>query len=61
MESHAFVAGFRCSPGVTINGQAGMPDVWVCGGGRLVDDDADASPWDYVCGCVLYDNPAKAF
>jgi hypothetical protein len=44
-----------------IDGQiyAGMPDVWVCTGGRLVEVglDGTTNPWDCVCGCVLHQPP----
>jgi len=40
--------------------QLGIPDVWVCSGGRLADVNApDMSPWDFVCGCVLHTPPPK--
>ena len=54
-DSHEHVAGFVCSPGVTINGHSRVPDVWVCTGGRLVGDPENASPWDFVCGCVIHE------
>lgn len=57
--AHHLVKGFECSPGVTIDGRTSMPDVWVCSGGRLVADPENASPWDFVCGCVLHHDPQE--
>lgn len=56
-EAHTLVKGFECSPGVTINGCSTVPDVWVCSGGPEVTEPESASPWDFVCGCVLHDDP----
>lgn len=55
---HLIVKGHECAPGVTVNGHSVIPDIWVCSG----DPDhpylgPDASPWDYVCGCVLHHAP----
>lgn len=59
-EAHGHVPGFECGPHVTIDGHSTIPDVWVCGGGRLVaDPDENTSPWDFVCGCVLHRDPMK--
>ncbi len=62
-ESHGHVPGFEFSADVTMSvgddptQYTGMPDVWVCEGGRLVGDPENASPWDFVCGCVLHHDP----
>lgn len=65
-DAHGHVPGYDVSPGVTITcgddptQHTSMPDVWVCGGGRLVADPGeDTSPWDFVCGCVLHDDPVN--
>ena len=59
-DAHELVEGFECTPGVTIDGQSSMPDVWVCAGGRLADaNDPGVSPWDFVCGCVLHWRPPQ--
>lgn len=62
--AHEHVAGFEMTPGTTFTVNADptlhtrMPDVWVCSGGRLVADPGeDTSPWEFVCGCVLHDDP----
>ena len=57
-EAHEIVKGFECGPDVTIDGHKVIPDVWVCSGGRLVADPENASPWSFVCGCVLHEEPA---
>lgn len=63
-DAHELVPGFEFSypahVAVVVDGRrvAGMPDVWVCSGGRLVADPENASPWDFVCGCVLHEAPA---
>ena len=45
---HGHVAGVDLGDGTR------LPDVWVCGAGRLADLNApDFSPWDCVCGCVI--------
>lgn len=55
MSMHELVEGFRCSPGVTIDGEDHVPNVLVCTGSRLVDmSKPDLSPWDFVCGCKLH-------
>jgi hypothetical protein len=65
VEAHGFVPGFKCSPGVAIEVDGVeydcMPDVWVCGGGRLVADPGEnTSPWEFVCGCVLHSAPCES-
>lgn len=52
LEAHGHVAGVDLSDGRR------LPDVWVCEGGRLVADPETASPWDFVCGCLLHIDPA---
>lgn len=61
---HGHVPGVQFSEAVIVtdeagNRQYGLPDVWVCSGGRLVDvpEDGDIDPWDCVCGCVLHADP----
>ena len=56
-ESHDFIDGFDCSPGVLIDGITGTLDLIVCGGGRLAP--AGGSPWDHVCGCILHPNTRR--
>ncbi len=51
---HGHVKGFNRSDGERV------PDVWVCGGGRLADiNAADWSPWDHVCGCLIRADEAQ--
>lgn len=60
---HEHVRGHTFAPSVIVtheNGERmyGLPDVWVCSGDHDPPDlGPDASPWDYVCGCVLYSPP----
>lgn len=62
-EAHEHIPGVKFEAVYVVNEDGthsyGLPDVWVCSGGRLVDvpEDGDIDPWDCVCGCVLHEPP----
>jgi len=57
-EQHEHVPGVEFTGVFVVNEDGsrsfGLPDVWVCAGGRESDSD---DPWDHVCGCVLHAPP----